>query len=159
MYLLTKWEGRMGNTWLNVMAYGLSGARSVRHDRQPNIFHPARPNLVSKYFIIWPIWRQICLNFLHARPYVSVVGPYGFFRPRSRKCVRPSYRIFINGFAKKALAGPYGSYDKNPCCIAEIPKGARSHWLLRGHMTSNNKNVSRQKSLRGQHYKINDVRE
>ena len=38
--------------------------------------------------------------------------PYGFFRPRSRKCVRPSYGTFINGFAKKALAGPYGSYDK-----------------------------------------------
>ena len=40
-----------------------------------------------------------------------VVGQYGFFRPRSRKCVRPSYGTFINGFAKKALAGPYGSYD------------------------------------------------
>ena len=39
------------------------------------------------------------------------VGPYGFFRPRSRKCIRPSYGTFINGFAKKALAGPYGSYD------------------------------------------------
>ena len=24
----------------------------------------------------------------------------------------PAYRTFINGFAKKALAGPYGSYDK-----------------------------------------------
>ena len=23
------------------------------------------------------------------------------------KCVRPSYGIFINGFAKKALAGPH----------------------------------------------------
>ena len=33
------------------------------------------------------------------------------FRPRLRKCVRPSYRTFINGFAKNALAGPYGSYD------------------------------------------------
>ena len=39
-------------------------------------------------------------------------GPYGFFWPRSRKCVRPSYGTFINGFAKKAFAGPYGSYDK-----------------------------------------------
>ena len=26
--------------------------------------------------------------------------------------LRPSYGTFINGFAKKALAGPYGSYDK-----------------------------------------------
>ena len=34
-----------------------------------------------------------------------------FFRPRSCKCVRPSYGTFMNGFAKKALPGPYGSYD------------------------------------------------
>ena len=27
--------------------------------------------------------------------------------------VQPSYGTFINGFAKKALAGPYGSYDKS----------------------------------------------
>ena len=25
--------------------------------------HPTRPNLVNKCFIIWPIWRQICLKF------------------------------------------------------------------------------------------------
>ena len=41
-----------------------------------------------------------------------VVGPYAFFRPPSRKCVRPSYGTFINGFVQKAFAGPYGSYDK-----------------------------------------------
>ena len=33
------------------------------------------------------------------------------FPARSRKCVRPSYGTLINGFAKKALAVPYGSYD------------------------------------------------
>ena len=53
-----------------------------------------------------------CFKCKHTRPYDFVVGPYGFFRPCSRKCVRPSYRTFVNGFAKKALAGPYGSYDK-----------------------------------------------
>ena len=26
--------------------------------------------------------------------------------------LRQTYGTFINGFAKKALAGPYGSYDK-----------------------------------------------
>ena len=26
--------------------------------------------------------------------------------------IRPSYGTFLNGFAKKALAGPYGLYDK-----------------------------------------------
>ena len=40
-----------------------------------------------------------------------VVGPYGFFRHCSRKCVRPLYGTFIDGFAKKALTGPYRSYD------------------------------------------------
>ena len=38
------------------------------------------------------------------------------------------------------------------------PNSAHSHWLLRGHMTSNNKTVSRQKSLSGQQCKICDVR-
>ena len=38
MYLLTKWERGMENIWLEVMAYGPSAARSVRHDREPNIF-------------------------------------------------------------------------------------------------------------------------
>ena len=97
------------------------GSRSWRTDRaqrgpcamtESEIFsHLARPNLVNKYFIIRPIWRQICLKFEHARPSAFVVGPYGFFQPRSRKCVRFSYGTFINGFAKKALAEPYGSYD------------------------------------------------
>ena len=55
------------------------------------------------------------------------------------------------------------SNDNNQCCyIAGIwnffPNSARSHWLLRGHMTSDNETVSRQKSLSGQHCKIYDVR-
>ena len=70
--------------------------------------HSARPNLVNKYFIM----RQICLKFKHARPYAFVVGPRGFFRPCSHKCVGLSYGTFINGFAKKVLTGLYGSYDK-----------------------------------------------
>ena len=45
------------------------------------------------------------------RPNAFVVGPYGFFRPRLRKCARPLNGTFISGFAKKRLAGPYGSYD------------------------------------------------
>ena len=28
------------------------------------------------------------------------------------RAVRPSYKTFTNGFAKKALTGPYRSYDK-----------------------------------------------
>ena len=34
------------------MAYGPNAARSVRHDREPVFSHPARPNLVNKYFIM-----------------------------------------------------------------------------------------------------------
>ena len=54
------------------------------------------------------------MKFQPARPYAFVVGPYGvFFRPRSRKCVRPAlqYGTFINSFAKKRLAGPHESFD------------------------------------------------
>ena len=34
----------------------------------------------------------------------------GFFRPSSRHRVRPSYGDFLNSFAMKARARPYGSY-------------------------------------------------
>ena len=46
MYLLTKWEGRMGK----YLASG-HGVRTERSESQP-CSHPARPNLVNKYFII-----------------------------------------------------------------------------------------------------------
>ena len=97
------------------------GSRSWRTDRAQRglcaitesqlFFHPARPNLVFYHMT------NLETNFLEVltRKAVGfcsfVVGPYGFFRPRSRKCVWPSYGTFVNGFAKKALAGPYGSYD------------------------------------------------
>ena len=45
--------------------------------------------------------------------YAFVLEPYGFFRPRARKCVRHSYGTFISGFAKKRLQGQYGSYYNN----------------------------------------------
>ena len=34
------------------------------------------------------------------------------FPARLHHRVRPSYGTFVNGFAKKKLAGPYRSYDK-----------------------------------------------
>ena len=40
-----------------------------------------------------------------------LAGPDGFFRPCLRHRVRPSYGDFLNSFAMKARAGPYGSYD------------------------------------------------
>ena len=45
-------------------------------------------------------------------PYSILAGPDGFFRPYSRHRVRPSYGDFLNSFAMKVRAGPYGSYDK-----------------------------------------------
>ena len=45
-------------------------------------------------------------------PYAIPAGQDGFFRPCSRHRVRPSYGDFLNSFAMKAHAGPYGSYDK-----------------------------------------------
>ena len=43
-------NGRHGkNIWLEVMIYGLNAARSVRHDREPNI--SALLKLVNKHFI------------------------------------------------------------------------------------------------------------
>ena len=45
-------------------------------------------------------------------PYAILAGPDGFFRPCSRHRLRPSYGDFLNSFAMKARAGPYGSYDK-----------------------------------------------
>ena len=54
------------------------------------------------------------------RPYAFVVGPFRFFQPRLRKCVWRSYRTFINGFAKKALAELYGSYDKTEYVLCSL---------------------------------------
>ena len=60
--------------------------------------------------------------------------PYGFFRPCSRKCVRPSYGTIIDGFAKKVPAGPYWSYDKHyyqkqhiPCMLSVCVLQFSSH--------------------------------
>ena len=54
-----------------------------------------------------------------AGPYVILPGPDGFFRPCSRHRVRPSCGDFLNSFAMKVCAGPYGSYDK---IIIIVPK-------------------------------------
>ena len=45
-------------------------------------------------------------------PCAILAGPDGFFRTCSRHHVRPSYGDFLNSFAMKARAGPYGSYNK-----------------------------------------------
>ena len=53
MYLLTKWEGRMGKYLAR--GHGVLTERSEVHAllTKSQIFsHPAKPNLVNKYFII-----------------------------------------------------------------------------------------------------------
>ena len=49
MYILTEWEGRMGKYLARARlgCYGLSTARSVHPDREPNIF-PSGPTLLSQ---------------------------------------------------------------------------------------------------------------
>ena len=65
MYLLDWVGGPDGKIFgSEVMTYGPSTARSVLHDREPNIFPvTARPNSVNKHFIIWPLW-SLFLCFL-----------------------------------------------------------------------------------------------
>ena len=41
-----------------------------------------------------------------------LAGPDRFFRPCLRHHTQPSYRDFLNSFAMKIRAGPYGSYDE-----------------------------------------------
>ena len=69
--------------------------------------------------------QQSCFSSLLARaidkipvwgPYAILAGPDGFFRTCSRHHVRPSYGDFLNSFAMKARAGPYGSYNKLYSC-------------------------------------------
>ena len=61
-------------------------------------------NLIFNFFFL--IYHMTC-----TAPYAILAGPDGFFRPCSRHRVRPSYGDFVNSFAIKARAGPYGSYD------------------------------------------------
>ena len=56
----------------------------------------------ARYIDKIPVWGS----------YAILAGPDGFFRPCSRHHVRPSYGNFLNSFAMKARAGPYGSYNK-----------------------------------------------
>ena len=49
----------------------------------------------------------------HQEPQAILAGPDGFFQSCSLFCIQPSYRDFLNSFAMKARAGPYGSYDNN----------------------------------------------
>ena len=44
-------------------------------------------------------------------PFAVLAGPDGFFPPFWRHHARPSHGDFLNSFATKARAGPYGSYD------------------------------------------------
>ena len=63
-----------------------------------------------------------------------LAGPDGFFRPCSRHRVRPSYGDFLNSFAMKARAGPYGSYDNLNYYMANpvLGKSLCSDWFFLG---------------------------
>ena len=46
LYLLTEWESRTENIWVEVMTYGPSAATSARHDLVPNVL-PSGSNKLS----------------------------------------------------------------------------------------------------------------
>ena len=92
---------------------------------------PVRPSSVNKHFNIWPprlsffsLFRVIKFAigmFTYVAHFDRKVGIYiatklyailarldGFFRSLSRHRVRPSYGDFLNSFAMKTRAGPYG---------------------------------------------------
>ena len=87
MYLLTEWEGRTGKY--------LAQGHIAHFDRKVGIY------IATKLF-------QFAFR---KEPYAILAGPDGYFRPRSRHRVWPSYGDFLSSFAMKARAGPYGSYD------------------------------------------------
>ena len=70
------------------MAYGPSAARSVRHDKLTNLLKVLTREAV-----------RFC-----SRAVRLFAAPLAQMRT-------VSYGTFINGFAKKAFTGPYGSYD------------------------------------------------
>ena len=122
MYLLTEWEGRTGKylarpNWVNkhfiiwlplfhsfffflrVIKFAIGVFTHVAHfDRKVGIY------------IATKLLQFASRKELHA----ILAGPDGFFRPCSRHRVQPSYGDFLNSFAMKARAGPYGSYDNYP---------------------------------------------
>ena len=131
MYLLTEWEGRTGK----YLARG-HGVRTERSEvRVHFIIWPPRFCFffffffrVTKFGMLLIltkksgfIQKQSCFSSLLAHaidkipvwgPYAILAGPDGFFRTCSRHHVRPSYGDFLNSFAMKARAGPYGTYNK-----------------------------------------------
>ena len=134
MYLLTEWECRTEKYWAHC-----HGVRTEHHDRVAKYF-PVRPDLTQSISILSYDHRAFpflfCLfvffcsgNKIRYRnvgvyiatklfqfasrkdPYVILAGLDGFFPPCWRHHVRPSHGDFLNSFAMKARAGPYGSYD------------------------------------------------
>ena len=74
-----------------------------------------------------------------AGPYAILAGLDGFFRPCARHRVRPSYGDFLNTFAMKARAGPYGSYE-NTSYFFYV---ARKRVLWYGNVRTRNANSRR----------------
>ena len=87
----------------------------IRNVHLRRSFWPKSRDLYSNKVVLVRISRFHCKTIEKIPvwgPYAILAGPDGFFRPCSRHRVRPSYGDFLNSFAMKARAGPYGSYDK-----------------------------------------------
>ena len=90
--LLTEWEDRTGKH----LAWG----HGVRTERRS--FWPKSQDLYSNKVV----------SASRKEPYAILTGLDAFFQLCSRHRVRISYGDFLNSFAMKARARPYGSNDK-----------------------------------------------
>ena len=101
----------------------------IRNVHLRRSFWPKSRDLYSNKVVLVRISRAHSLETIDKisvwGPYAILAGPDGFFRACSRYRVRPSYGDFLNSFAMKARAGPYGSYDK----YGLLTKLVLSRWL------------------------------
>ena len=104
------------------------------------------------------LWTRLWISLLIKNiSDVNIVYPYSLYPPRVHGLLtHPISHSNTQHRSSKKLLIFYIKY----CHIAGtfFPTSARSHWLLRCHMTSNEWICFAPKSLSGQHWKIYNVR-
>ena len=119
MYLLTEWDGRMGNYLAR--GHGVRTQREVRAPCPRAKYFPVRPDLdsVNKHFIIWALYTihehseyEVCTkvctdnvsNMMFAFPFLAVNNLDVEKRRNNQKFYRAEQYVFLAG-------QPYGPYD------------------------------------------------
>ena len=119
MHLLTEWKGRAGK----YLAQGhgvreLTATRSVRHDWEPHIFRPARPNSVDKHFITWP-YCAFPFFFLH----INIWCKWRFYKSyyvKNLECLKCTRKGNVAG---KMYPNEISWVDANKLC-SEYPESS-----------------------------------